>query len=209
MILRNSAHNSLGNPVQILLLTEPAWGFVYAPRDPWYRKALYTLPLESNYRHNRHVNGGQTMPPAKTPRKLSFRLSIRPVGPPPSDATLRKLVKEATAAALEEARKESHDLEAEAIVEGGFLGVGEVAVVLIVKYVGGVVVAAVAKRAAEKLVDHFADQLRKRNVQPSGAEEMGTEPQTPSTSRDLKTTTPTGARTNKARKSEKNKRRRA
>jgi hypothetical protein len=91
------------------------------------------------------------------------RFTIKAVGPPRSEKKLREDVAEALAEAIKTFRSEAKNTNAraEAEPEGPFTGVELVAFWLLKTFAGGVVAG-----AGKRVFDHFANALKKRDLDP-------------------------------------------
>jgi hypothetical protein len=101
----------------------------------------------------------------------AYAFSLEVIEPYLSEQRLRELIQEAVEEGLKEIKVDP-DL-AEADLEGGFAGVGEVAVILLLKKIGIMIGTGFIAGASEKAGEHFFEQfvapkLRARNLLPKG-----------------------------------------
>ena len=100
----------------------------------------------------------------------TYRFSIRPEDPRLKGADIRVLLEQATEEAVADARSEKHEISAQAELEGGFGGLGEVTVVLSLIVHAGAEVAKTAALAAAGAAGkmffekYLAPQLRKHTI---------------------------------------------
>jgi hypothetical protein len=99
----------------------------------------------------------------------TFTLDVLDTRMPESD--LRRAISESTQGALEDLKLDSSLIDAD--LEGGFAGLGEVAVLLVMKKVGTIVATGVLAGAGQRVGEFFFDQyiaprLRARNLLPKG-----------------------------------------
>lgn len=113
--------------------------------------------------------------------EVKLRFHLQNVDPGASEESVRELFDKALDAAIQDAGGRS-DIDAKGEFEGGFLGAGEVVVVLWILHalkVGGLAFGTGTAGAAGKAFyeDYLAPQLRKRNLLPSNVEPVA--PQAP------------------------------
>ncbi len=122
------------------------------------------------------------MPPTKATEKQSYRFALSPQDALLTDAQVRRLLGKATTEAAKAAQEDGFAVKAKSGAEGGFLGIGEISILLTLAAKSAVVakIVAAAEVAAEKtgegvagaagayFFNHYlAPRLRKMNLLPS------------------------------------------
>jgi hypothetical protein len=133
------------------------------------------------------------MPPKKAAEKQSYRFALSPQDASLTDAQVRKLLGKATTEAEEAAKEDGFVVKARSGAEGGFLGIGEITILLTLAAKSAMVakIVAAAEVAAEKagegvagaggayFFNHYlAPRLRKMNLLPSKFRAAGKESST-------------------------------
>ena len=133
------------------------------------------------------------MPPKKAAEKQSYRFALSPQDASLTDAQVRKLLEKATTEAAAAAKEDGFVVKARSGAEGGFLGIGEITILLTLAAKSAMVakIVASAEVAAEKagegvagaggayFFNHYlAPRLRKMNLLPSKFRAAGKESST-------------------------------